>query len=85
MKKYWEGAADSGSWKCPPNGGFTETDGQVDRRPTELRPGQTLDGFGSEYGSYLASAGDAYEKRALPPPHYLLGGPAMGRPAFGVG
>ncbi|MGW6354497.1 TNT domain-containing protein [Streptomyces sp. NPDC055092] len=67
LKKYWEGSADSGSWKYPPNDGFTETNGQVDRHPTELRPGQTLDRFGSEYGSYLAPAGDAYEKRALPP------------------
>lgn len=44
-----------------------------DRRPGRppphraAPPGQTLDGFGSEYGSYLAPAGDAYEKRALPP------------------
>ncbi|MEV3855947.1 TNT domain-containing protein [Streptomyces sp. NPDC050095] len=67
LKKYWEGPADTGSWKYPPNDGFTSTNGQVDRRPTELEPGEALDRFGSEYGAYLAPAGDAYKKRALPP------------------
>lgn len=67
LKKYWEGPADTGSWKYPPNDGFTETNGHVDRTPTALAPGETLDRFGSEYGGYLAPAGDAYEQRALPP------------------
>ncbi|WP_338703128.1 TNT domain-containing protein [Streptomyces sp. Q6] len=67
LKKYWDGPADGGSWKYPPNDGFTETNGEVDRTPTALAPGEELDRFGSEYGAYLAPAGDAYEKRALPP------------------
>ncbi|GGV89245.1 hypothetical protein GCM10015535_42680 [Streptomyces gelaticus] len=67
LKKYWEGPADSGSWKYPPNDGFGQVNGQIDKEPTKLRPGQRLDRFGSEYGGYLAPAGDAYAERALPP------------------
>lgn len=57
LKKYWEGPADSGSWKYPPNDGFGEVNGELDKEPAKLRTGQRLDRFGSEYGSYLAPAG----------------------------
>ncbi|MBT2490976.1 TNT domain-containing protein [Streptomyces sp. ISL-96] len=67
LKEYWQGPADSGGWKYPPNDGFGEVNGEVDKAPTELRSGQHLDRFGSEYGAYLAPAGDPYAKRALPP------------------
>ncbi|MGW0785079.1 TNT domain-containing protein [Streptomyces sp. NPDC002913] len=67
LKKYWEGPADTGSWKYPPNDGFAEVNGAIDKEPAKLRTGQRLDRFGSEYGGYLAPAGDAYEERALPP------------------
>ncbi|MFG3408039.1 TNT domain-containing protein [Streptomyces sp. NPDC048142] len=67
LKKYWEGPADTGSWKYPPNDGFAEVNGEIDKEPVKLRTGQRLDRFGSEYGSYLAPAGDAYAERALPP------------------
>ncbi|MCX4673260.1 TNT domain-containing protein [Streptomyces sp. NBC_01381] len=67
LKKYWEGPADSGSWKYPPNDGFETVNGQVDKHPEELEEGELLDRFGSEYGSFLAPAGDPYAKRALPP------------------
>ncbi|MFL3869484.1 TNT domain-containing protein [Streptomyces griseobrunneus] len=67
LKKYWEGPADTGSWKYPPNDGFAEVNGEIDKEPAKLRTGQRLDRFGSEYGGYLAPAGDAYAERALPP------------------
>ncbi|MER8048159.1 TNT domain-containing protein [Streptomyces sp. NPDC094032] len=67
LKKYWEGPADTGSWKYPPNDGFGEVNGSVDKAPELLEKGERLDRFGSEYGGYLAPAGDAYAKRALPP------------------
>ncbi|MDI3421525.1 TNT domain-containing protein [Streptomyces luteolus] len=67
LKKYWEGPADGGGWKYPPNDGFAEKNGEIDKEPTKLREGQRLDRFGSEYGAYLAPAGDPYEERALPP------------------
>ncbi|WP_299535994.1 TNT domain-containing protein [uncultured Streptomyces sp.] len=67
LKKYWEGPQDTGSWKYPPNDGFATVNGELDKEPFKLRPGLRLDRFGSEYGSYLAPAGDAYAERALPP------------------
>ncbi|MFH9425142.1 TNT domain-containing protein [Streptomyces sp. NPDC017529] len=67
LKKYWEGPADTGGWKYPPNDGFGEVNGTVDKEPTKLRPGQRLDRFGSEFGGYLAPAGDPYAERSLPP------------------
>ncbi|EPH39571.1 TNT domain-containing protein [Streptomyces aurantiacus] len=67
LKKYWEGPADTGSWKYPPNDGFETVNGQVDKHPEELEEGEVLDRFGSEYGSFLAPAGDSYAERALPP------------------
>ncbi|MFF4172860.1 TNT domain-containing protein [Streptomyces sp. NPDC001744] len=67
LKKYWEGPADTGGWKYPPNDGFGEVNGEVDKSPDLLTPGERLDRFGSEYGGYLAPAGDAYAERALPP------------------
>ncbi|MET7795145.1 TNT domain-containing protein [Streptomyces decoyicus] len=67
LKKYWQGPTDSGSWKYPPNDGFAEVNGEIDKEPTKLRAGRRLDRFGSEYGSYLAPAGDRYAERALPP------------------
>ncbi|MFH9614124.1 TNT domain-containing protein [Streptomyces pratensis] len=67
LNKYWEGPADTGSWKYPPDDGFAEVNGEIDKEPAKLRTGQRLDRFGSEYGAYLAPAGDAYKERALPP------------------
>ncbi|WP_438319832.1 TNT domain-containing protein (plasmid) [Streptomyces sp. HUAS TT3] len=67
LKKFWEGPADTGGWKYPPNDGFAEVNGTVDKAPELLEPGERLDRFGSEYGSYLAPAGDPYAERALPP------------------
>ncbi|MFG2998601.1 TNT domain-containing protein [Streptomyces sp. NPDC048340] len=67
LKKYWEGPAGTGTWKYPPNDGFAEVNGTVDKAREVLDEGELLDRFGSEYGSYLAPAGDAYAKRALPP------------------
>ncbi|MFF2650100.1 TNT domain-containing protein [Streptomyces sp. NPDC058045] len=67
LKKYWEGPAESGGWKYPPNDGFAEVNGQVDKHPEGLHAGELLDRFGSVYGGYLAPAGDPYSARALPP------------------
>ncbi|MFF8382457.1 TNT domain-containing protein [Streptomyces kanasensis] len=69
LATYWkeEGPDGPAGWKYPPNDGFAEVNGEVDRRVATLRPGDRLDRFGSEYGAYLAPAGDAYARRALPP------------------
>lgn len=69
LAKYWkdEDASGPAGWKYPPNDGFAETNGEVDKHVEVLNVGEDLDRFGSEYGSYLAPAGDPYAKRALPP------------------
>ncbi|CAL9609758.1 TNT domain-containing protein [Streptomyces sp. enrichment culture] len=69
LAKYWkeESAEGPAGWKYPPNDGFAEVNGRVDKHVEVLEPGEELDRFGSEYGSYLAPAGDPYAKRALPP------------------
>ncbi|ARX81222.1 hypothetical protein SMD44_00620 [Streptomyces alboflavus] len=67
LKKYWEGPADSGTWKYPPNDGFETVNGEVDKHPEQLEKGELLDRFGSEFGSFLAPAGDSYAERSLPP------------------
>lgn len=66
LATYWDTTA--GSWKYPPSDGFAiRPNGTLDKRAVRLRVGQDLDRFGSEYGSFLAPAGDHYAKRALPP------------------
>ncbi|GAA4932650.1 TNT domain-containing protein [Streptomyces coeruleoprunus] len=69
LATYWkeEGPEGPAGWKYPPNDGFAEVNGEVDKHVEVLEPGEDLDRFGSEYGSYLAPAGDAYARRALPP------------------
>ncbi|MEU3147670.1 MULTISPECIES: TNT domain-containing protein [unclassified Streptomyces] len=69
LATYWKEEDPEGpaGWKYPPNDGFAEVNGQVDKHVEVLEPGEDLDRFGSEYGSYLAPAGDPYAKRALPP------------------
>ncbi|MFD3730333.1 TNT domain-containing protein [Streptomyces sp. NPDC058632] len=69
LAKYWkdEDPAGPAGWKYPPNDGFSEVNGEVDKHVEVLEPGEDLDRFGSEYGSYLAPAGDPYAKRSLPP------------------
>lgn len=67
LKKFWEGPAGTGSWKYPPHDGFAVINGVVDKAPGLLTDGERLDRFGSEYGAFLAPAGDPYAQRALPP------------------
>ncbi|MER5840355.1 TNT domain-containing protein [Streptomyces prasinus] len=69
LAKYWKDEDPEGpaGWKYPPNDGFAEINGEIDQHVEVLEPGEDLDRFGSEYGSYLAPAGDPYAKRALPP------------------
>lgn len=69
LAKYWKDEDSEGpaGWKYPPNDGFAEVNGEVDQHVEVLEPGEGLDRFGSEYGSYLAPAGDLYAERALPP------------------
>ncbi|MDF9816824.1 TNT domain-containing protein [Streptomyces sp. SPB162] len=65
-------------WIYPPRNGYVlDPDGRpVEWRQT-LRPGQDIDRFGSEYGSFLAPEGLPYANRSIPP-QSLDGTPAAG-------
>ncbi|MGI5171778.1 TNT domain-containing protein [Spirillospora sp. CA-253888] len=69
LAKYWQPEAPGrpAGWKYPPDDGFAKIKGRLDKNRHVLRPGTKLDRFGSEYGGFLAPAGDPYSKRALPP------------------
>lgn len=62
---YWNDTL--GGWWFPDQDGFLLHDGQPVKRKVVLRAGQKLDLFGSGMGRFLAPAGTAYGKRALPP------------------
>jgi hypothetical protein len=67
LARYWQGPADTGGWKYPPNDGFAEVNGKLDKHDRTVPRGALLDRFGSEYGAFLAPAGASYASRALPP------------------
>jgi hypothetical protein len=68
--------AGAGGWRYPPDNGYQLG---VDGKPIEfhqtLVPGQDIDRYGSEYGSFLAPAGLPYAARSIPP-QSLDGAPA---------
>ncbi|GAA1068876.1 hypothetical protein GCM10009665_73980 [Kitasatospora nipponensis] len=76
LAQYYDSAA--GSWRYPPSNGYLIG---FDGRPIELDqplvPGQDIDRYGSEYGSFLAPEGLPYANRAIPP-QSLDGTPAAG-------
>lgn len=77
LSKYWEGPADTGSWKYPPNDGFGTVNGSLDKWAARLEKGEKLDRFGSEYGRFLAPEGAGYGERSLPPQSLNTSEPAF--------
>lgn len=70
LNKYWNPVLDSGqgNWRFPPNDGFgTDTNSQVIATEVTLVPGQLLDRFGNEFGTFLAPARTKYGERSIPP------------------
>lgn len=70
LNKWWDPTMDvgQGNWKYPPDDGFDhDTAGKVIANEVTLHPGQLLDRFGNEFGSFLSPAGAKYKERALPP------------------
>ncbi|GAA2151259.1 hypothetical protein GCM10009760_46430 [Kitasatospora kazusensis] len=66
LATYYDSAA--GSWKYPPSNGYVLLpDGQPLEIQQTLQPGQRIDRFGSEYGSFLAPEGISYGSRSIPP------------------
>jgi len=67
---YWDPTANGGrgGWRYPPADGFViGPDGQPVEFVLTLAPGQQVDRFGSEFGAFLAPAGEAYAQRSIPP------------------
>jgi hypothetical protein len=60
--------ATAGSWIYPPDNGYLlAPGGQPIEFQLTLIPGQSIDRFGSEFGSFLAPAGLPYAQRSIPP------------------
>jgi hypothetical protein len=69
LATYWDPTANGGAggWRYPPDNGYLIVDGHPVEYPSTLRPGEMIDRFGSEYGSFLAPEDTPYAERALPP------------------
>ncbi|TWE15305.1 uncharacterized protein DUF4237 [Kitasatospora atroaurantiaca] len=66
LSQYYDSQA--GSWRYPPADGYlTGPDGQPVKLNQTLLPGQDIDRYGSEYGSFLAPEGLPYANRSIPP------------------
>jgi hypothetical protein len=67
---YWDDTANGGQggWRFPPANGFLiGPDGQPVHTVMNVRVGDTVDRYGSEFGAFLAPVGSPYSQRALPP------------------
>jgi hypothetical protein len=70
LAKYYDPAANGGAggWIYPPENGYLlATDGTPIEWRQVLLPGQDIDRYGSEYGSFLAPEYLPYAERAIPP------------------
>ncbi|NUR28528.1 MAG: TNT domain-containing protein [Catenulispora sp.] len=70
LAKYYDPTANGGSggWLYPPKNGYLlAPDGSPIEWHQTLLPGQDIDRFGSEYGSFLAPEYLPYANRAIPP------------------
>jgi Tuberculosis necrotizing toxin len=69
LATYWDLTANGGQggWRYPPDNGFLIVSGHPVEFPSILWPGQEVDRFGSQYGSFLAPEDTPYAERALPP------------------
>lgn len=65
LARYWNSAANS--WDYPPDNGYLIVNGQPVEFQATLGPGQSVDRYGSLYGSFLAPFGIPYATRLLPP------------------
>jgi hypothetical protein len=70
LDTYYDPSANSGSggWRYPPDNGYADDPtGHPIKFALPLSPGQEIDRFGSEHGSFLAPAGLRYAQRSIPP------------------
>jgi hypothetical protein len=70
LNKWWNPALDAGrgDWRYPPDRGFArDSQGNLIVSQVVLHPGQKIDRFGDEAGTFLAPAGTKYGQRSIPP------------------
>ena len=70
LAKYYSPTANNGQpgWIYPPANGYViAPDGKPLETTQTLKPGQDIDRYGSEYGTFLAPAGLSYGSRSIPP------------------
>jgi hypothetical protein len=70
LDTYYDPTANGGAggWRYPPDNGYADDPaGDPIEFALPLSPGQVIDRFGSEYGSFLAPAGLRYAQRSIPP------------------
>ena len=65
FSQYYDSTAHS--WIYPPDSGYLIIAGRPVEIHLTLTPGQDIDRYGSEYGSFLAPEGLPYAMRAIPP------------------
>ena len=65
LAQYYD--TSTSSWIYPPDNGYLIVAGKPIEYQTTLVPGQDIDRFGSEYGSFLAPEGLPYAARSIPP------------------
>jgi len=65
LADYWNSA--TGSWDYPPDNGYLIVGGQPVEFQLTLEPGESIDRYGSLYGSFLAPFGTPYADRSIPP------------------
>jgi hypothetical protein len=65
LADYWDSA--TSSWDYPPDNGYLILGGQPVEFQVTLVPGESIDRYGSLYGSFLAPFGTPYADRSIPP------------------
>jgi len=66
LATYYDQAGNT--WRYPPKDGYLLTpSGDPVKWQQDLRTGQRIDRYGSEYGAFLAPAGLPYTTRSIPP------------------
>ncbi len=70
LSNYWDQSANAGQggWIYPPDDGYViNPKGHPEETHIPLFPGQDIDRFGSEYGTFLSPEGIPYGARSIPP------------------
>ena len=68
LSQYWQASGATRGWIYPPFQGFAiGKNGRPQKSVLPLQPGQDIDRFGGEHGTFLSPQGVPFARRALPP------------------